>query len=373
MSTAIGDVIADRYKIESEIGYGGMQRVWQARDLSLERNIAIKSPFSPGAIKRFASSARLSAKVRHPNVAAALDYIDQGGKEYYVEELIDGINLQDCMDAHFPRLDADTCARVMHHLAKGVASSHRVNVIHRDLKPSNIMVSRDLSFSNIKITDFGIAKLAQSQIDQDIERLNNNHTEGLTSTMLGAIPFLAPEVLKKGNQGAPQINLPSDVWSLGAIGYWLLAGEHPFGKGLEAAVNILTEQRKPWAPSITASRITSHLAQKLQKIIEGCLVSDPTVRPTAESLASNLGALGYLSGVRESAVITSAGKYGGVWWGRSETGESVMTHNEEVIAGGILKVGSRINYISCPGSPSPRAVAVIKMKDEKVKSELASG
>jgi serine/threonine protein kinase len=151
MSVSQGTIVGGRYKLEEVVGQGGMQRVWAAFDQSLERSVAVKVPIVDGAKKRFTQSAQLSARVRHANVASALDYVADGDGEFYVEELINGIDLQHFMDAHFPRLDGDSVAHVLHHLAKGLAASHSVNVLHRDLKPSNVMVSRDLSLSTIKI------------------------------------------------------------------------------------------------------------------------------------------------------------------------------------------------------------------------------
>ena len=333
----------------------------------MERHVAVKTPLEPNDKnkKRFADTARLSARVRHANVAAALDYLNEPDGEYYIEELIAGVNLQDCIDDNFPRLDADTTARVMHHLTKGVAASHLAGVVHRDLKPSNVMVDADLSFKKIKVTDFGIAKLAQSEIDRGTQKLNSTmQTQGLTSTMLGAIPFLAPEVLRKGKPDASPIGPPSDVWSLGAMGYWLLAGTYPFGTGFDAVAGILKGTRLPWDAQISADKMTVLLASKLQGIIERCLVLDVAKRPSASALASEIAGLGYMSGMRSTGVITSKGPYGGVWFGESDSGKSLMTHQAEVIAGGQLIVGAKISYFVGPGHPNPRSVGVIRLKDK---------
>jgi len=363
MAVEIDSVIAGRYVLNRVIGQGGMQQVWAATDRSLERSVAVKVPIVDGAKKRFTQSARLSARVRHSNIASALDYVADDGGEFYIEELIDGIDLQECMDLHFPRLDGDTAAHVMHHLAKGLAASHSVGVLHRDLKPSNVMVSRDLSFSTIKITDFGIAKLAESEMDRGTEEINAGRTQGLSSTMLGAIPFLAPEVLRKNKAGAPPIGRPSDVWSLAAMGYWLLSGEHPFGTGFEAVPGIFAGDRRPWDASLAANRVTADLVKNLQQAIDGCFKLNPSERPTAADLASQIGQFGYLSGARESGVVTGRGPYGGVWFGRATTGHGIMLHEAEVMAGAALRAGARINYVSTPGAPNRRAVAILRLKD----------
>ena len=356
--------VANRYRIKSFIDKGGMQEVWVARDMSLDRDVAVKTPIIDGARKRFASSAQLSARVRHSNVASALDYIRDGEDEFFVEELIVGINLQKCVDRFFPRLDGDTAAHVLHHLAKGLAASHAVGVLHRDLKPSNIMVSSDLSFSQMKITDFGIAKLAEDVMDRDTAAIDAGNTQGISSTMLGAIPFLAPEVLRKNKAGAPPIGRKSDVWSLGAIGYWLLSGDYPFGTSFDAVPGIFSGVPSPWSPLLTTYSLTAELVKRLQKIIISCFALSPDDRPSAEQLVDAIGQLGYISSGRECGVVTDKGPYGGVWWGRSDSGKPLMLHQAEVVAGGNLKTGARVNFVSTPGTPNRRAFAILKLKDQ---------
>ena len=363
MDVRANAVIGERYRLDRVVGQGGMQQVWAATDLSLGRWVAVKVPIVDGAKKRFTQSAQLSARIRHANVASALDYVVEEDLEFYIEELIDGIDLQECMDTHFPRFDGDTAAHVLHHLAKGLAASHRVNVLHRDLKPSNVMVSSDLSFSTIKITDFGIAKLAESELSKGTEDINAGRTQGLSSTMLGAIPFLAPEVLRKNKAGATPIGKPSDVWSLAAMGYWLLAGECPFGTGFEAVPGIFTAEWKPWSDALTRNQVTADLVKKLQAIIEGCIKLDPMERPSADELVNQIAQLGYLSGARESGVVTGKGPHGGVWWGRSTRGTPIMLHQAEVMAGGQLSKDARVNFVSTAGNPNRRAVAILRLKD----------
>src|ERR1019366_1409224 len=119
--------VGKRYEVMEELGHGGMQTVRKALDRKLNRQVALKTPLSTSAAKRFESSARLSARVRHPNVASALDYFLDGGTAYFAEELIYGLDLQKCFDHHFTRLCPDTTAKVLHNLAKGLAASHHTN------------------------------------------------------------------------------------------------------------------------------------------------------------------------------------------------------------------------------------------------------
>jgi|GEM_PF-5738973 len=161
LSVALDD---DRYIIEGEVGRGGMQEVYRALDDKLQRQVALKVPQDAKVARRFRESAVISAKVNHPNVAKTLDYFEDGnGRFYLVEELVDGPNLRR-IATRFQRFDPHAVAHVLHHLARGVAASHRVGVVHRDLKPSNILVANGLAFRAVKVTDFGIAKMAEKEI-----------------------------------------------------------------------------------------------------------------------------------------------------------------------------------------------------------------
>jgi serine/threonine protein kinase len=146
-----GDSIQDRYRIEELIGEGGMQEVYQATDLALERIVCIKAPKHPSAKKRFSRSARMSARVTHPNVAKTLDFLPDTNREYLVEEFVRGTDLQQRLDLEFDLLDPHLAAHLIHHVAKGVEASHRAGVIHRDLKPSNIMVSSDPGMREVRV------------------------------------------------------------------------------------------------------------------------------------------------------------------------------------------------------------------------------
>src|ERR1039458_6216122 len=140
-----------------------MQQVFKATDQTFDRPIVVKVPKNPSAEKRFARSARMSARVTHSNVAKTLDYFESDGRSHLVEEFIPGLDLRDLLDRKFNYLDPHLAAHVIHQLAKAVAASHHAGVLHRDLKPSNIMVSDDPSITVVKITDFGIAKMTEHE------------------------------------------------------------------------------------------------------------------------------------------------------------------------------------------------------------------
>jgi serine/threonine protein kinase len=218
-----GDLVGDRYEIGIFVGEGGMQEVYSAYDQLLFRNVALKTPKTSSATKRFKRSAETSAKINHHNVAKTLDYLEDDGRYYLIEELIDGCDLGVFLREYVPRLDPYACARVMHHLAKGLAASHHAGVIHRDLKPTNIMVVGGADFVELKITDFGIAKMAEAEMENAVA---GGDEEALTqsATALGALPYMAPEFIESFKHAGK----PADVWSLGALMFELLTGSKPF-------------------------------------------------------------------------------------------------------------------------------------------------
>jgi eukaryotic-like serine/threonine-protein kinase len=188
------DVVGDRYEIIQFIGEGGMQEVYEAKDLVLTRNVALKVPKNPSAIKRFKRSAVLSAKVNHPNVAKTLDYLESDENYYLIEELISGTNLKEGLLQAAKILDPYLVAKIFHYLAKGISASHHANVFHRDLKPDNVMIVGSFNLLQIKITDFGIAKMAEAEISM---ALTDENRTLASSTAVGAIPYMAPEMFDR--------------------------------------------------------------------------------------------------------------------------------------------------------------------------------
>ncbi|WP_157915991.1 serine/threonine-protein kinase, partial [Escherichia coli] len=148
------DIVSERYRIERHIGRGGMQDVYLAQDILLESNVALKTPQPGQPDKRFKNSAKISARVNHHNVAKTLDYIEENGRLFLIEEFVDGDNLENKLKT-FGAIDPHLAARIFLHVSKGVAASHHAGVVHRDLKPSNIIVEHGINGT--------VAKLAMRQ------------------------------------------------------------------------------------------------------------------------------------------------------------------------------------------------------------------
>jgi len=352
---ARGDCVGERYVIEAEIGRGGMQEVYRALDDTLQRQVALKVPQDARAARKFRESAIISARVNHPNVAKTLDYLEDTGSFYLIEELVVGLNLREAA-SHFDRLDPHTVGHVLHHLARGVTASHRAGVVHRDLKPSNVLVAGGLSFDAIKITDFGIAKMAAHEIDEAVS--GGEETTRSSRTAMNALAYVAPEVIRSPRTASQ----PADVWAIAAIAWELLTGTPPFGSGLQAVAAIVQGQ-KPDLPG----RIASHaqfggLSRQLHDLTMRCLEADPSHRPTAAELATLCDEVCYLPPVREMGTVE---KYAAPTFGfiRSDAYEVTFFHTQNVLSDkGRPPVGTRVWYTKFTGQPRPRAIPVIPLK-----------
>lgn len=355
----IGAIIGTRYEIIEHVGRGGMQEVYRARDQLLEMNVALKTPQAGQSNKRFRSSAQFAAMVNHHNVAKTLDYFDDGGVGYLVEEFVEGETLEDKL-ALFDYLDPHLGARVLHHLAKGVSASHRVGVVHRDLKPSNVMVTKGVNLHYLKITDFGIATLTENVFDEAAK--GGDITRSTSGTIRGALPFMAPEMMFRKAGENP--STPMDIWSLGAMMFRLLTGEYPYGVYLEAAVNVKNQDRKPWPGFMTSNAQFAPLAKELQALVDACLEYDPKARPTAEELSRRCQDLCYLSVERREGNVSNLIQNG---YSGFIIGEAGTTFFSMESAYGTRRpntgLDNRVCFSSFPGSPRPRAHPVVVLKD----------
>ncbi len=297
MIELISGTQVNRYTILAEIGEGGMQKVFLAKDNVLLREVALKTPKNKSAEKRFHRSAILASKVNHPNVAKTLDYFIENDREFLTEEFIDGIDLDKAILDNYTSVDPYLTAKIFHNLAKALSASHHVDVIHRDLKPSNIMVTGGINATEIKITDFGISKMAGDEIDEAAK--NGQGSITTSQTAMGALPYMAPEIIQ--SQG--MVSKPTDVWALGAMMFRILTGEYPFGIGYMAIPRILSGKHVSYPNFIGSNRQFSPLAKEIIEIIEACLTLDPSKRPTADDLVTLCGQLCYPVSTREEGVI----------------------------------------------------------------------
>lgn len=205
-------VIADRYDLVREVGRGGMGAVWLGRDTVLGRDVALKRVgLMPGAaspdLQRAEREARLAARLNHPHVVAVFDLIEDGDDTWLVMEYVEGVTLS-ALVKRDGALTPDEAAPLVRQAADALAAAHAAGIVHRDVKPSNMLLTRD---GKVKLTDFGIAR---AEADASLTQ---------TGLVTGSPAYLAPEVAS----GATATEA-SDVWSLGATLYHLLAGRTPY-------------------------------------------------------------------------------------------------------------------------------------------------
>lgn len=349
-----GDVIGDRYEIDRYLAEGGMQFVYVARDQLTDRFVALKTPKNRSATKRFRRSAIVAAKVNHPNVAKTLDYIRIDDQRYLIEELIEGQDLKAALleDAAF--LDPYLAAKVLHHLSKGVAAAHHAGVVHRDLKPTNIMVVDDYSLTELKVTDFGIAKMAGEELEEAVGGGEASMTE--SQTAVGALPYMAPEAIERPKE----VGAPADIWSIGAVMYHLLCGQYPFGQGLKAVPQIIAAKPPQAPPFLTANPQFAPLAREVMDIALSCLKKDPADRPAADQLVERCSELCYTSSPRRRGIVKNF-RYGAFGFISTRNGD-VFFH-KECVYGPLPQVGDQVLLASYDGGGAPRALPVVKLND----------
>lgn len=346
-----GDLIGGRYEIQRYVAEGGMQFVYAANDTVINRLVALKTPKNRSAMKRFRRSAVVAAKVNHPNVAKTLDYVRDGEERYLIEEMIVGQDLDKAILKRARFLDPYLAAKVFHYLAKGVGAAHHAGVVHRDLKPTNIMVVGGYSLAEIKLTDFGIAKLAAEEIEAAAE----GGTLTMSQTAVGALPYMAPEAIETPKE----VGSPADIWSLGTMMYQLITGELPFGSQLRAVTKILAAVQPTPPKFVTANAQFAPLAKQVAELALSCMQRDPTTRPTADELATACSAFCYSSGPRREGIVDSIMHNA---WGFISSPDGRVFFNHDCTYGPVpVQVGDHVAFVAHQGGGAPRAYPVIKL------------
>lgn len=352
---AAGNTIGERYTIHSLIGEGGMQYVYKAHDSLLDKFVALKTPKNNSATKRFKRSAIVAAKVNHHNVAKTLDYVKDGENRYLIEELIEGSDLQQALLTRTKFIDPYTAARIFNYLAKGLAAAHHAGVIHRDLKPTNIMVSGEYSLSALKITDFGIAKMADEELTD--AALGGPSTLSMSQTAVGALPYMAPEAIESPREVTTQ----ADIWSAGAMFYQLITGVLPFGNGLKAVRSILDATIEPHPPFLLSNPQFSPLAKELLNIAYACMKKLPSERPSADELVKMCSRLCYSTSPRLEGSINNF--LHNSWGFISQEDGNVFFHKDSVYGLNPIRKGASVNFSKYNGGGAYRAHPVLIYDD----------
>ena len=246
---AVGETIS-RYSILGEIGRGGMGLVYQAKDIKLERIVALKVLLPEAiedeqALKRFVLEAKTASSLNHPNITTIYEFDEAEGLHFISMEYVPGDNLEDMLKKG--ALSIKNVLDIACQISEGLAHAHRNNVIHRDIKASNIKVTTE---GKVKIMDFGIAKLI------------NKPTVTKPGSTLGTLCYMSPEQASQ----AP-IDHRSDIFSFGVLLYEMTTGTLPFTGDYELAIlySIMNETPTP------VTQINSNAPETLEPIINKAL------------------------------------------------------------------------------------------------------
>ncbi len=275
---AVGETLG-RYRIVDFLAAGGMGEVYRARDLELDRVVAIKVlpkvvASNPTRLSRFRREARALAAVSHPNILEIFDFGSRDGLTYAVEELLEGHDLRAALSQG--ALGWRRAVEITAAIAEGLAAAHAHGVVHRDIKPENIFVTTDL---RIKILDFGLAKVARES-DEEAETGTLDPVLTGAGAVLGTSGYMSPEQVR-----GQMADHRSDIFSLGCVLHEMVTGARTF-RGDTAAdtmAAILNEAPPDLGPPIVAK------APELEQVITRCLEKDAEHRfQTAADLSEAL-------------------------------------------------------------------------------------
>ena len=264
--------LGQQYEIVRPLGLGGMGAVYLARERSLERFVAIKVlrpelAEARDGRERFRREARIAAQLSHPGIVPLHTFGEVGGIWYFVMGYVRGTSLAERLRLE-GRIPADEAHRILTELTDALACAHRGGIVHRDIKPANILLDADSG--RAVLADFGVAKTGASD-------------EQLTASgvAIGTPHYMSPEQVL----GARDVDERSDIYSLGAVGYTMLAGREPFegGEAAQLMRRRIAHDAPPLATLVPAE------AAPLAGVVTRCLARDPARRwPSARELGAAL-------------------------------------------------------------------------------------
>ena len=265
----VGEILNGRYEILKSVGFGGMAEVYLAKDVLLDRKIAVKvlrKKFldSKTQLEQFKREARSAARLIHPSIVTIYDVCDEGDISYILMEYVEGVSLK-AFEEQNGRMDPGLAVALTAQLASALDHAHKHNIIHCDIKPQNIVLTESMV---PKIVDFGISRIV------------SNETMAFTASVVGSVHYFSPEQA----QGLA-VTAQSDIYSLGIVFYEMLTGKVPFDGN--NAVSVARKQVEEQAPPLKA--YWPDAPDALQRIIDKALAKNLQDRyATAEDMKNDL-------------------------------------------------------------------------------------
>ncbi len=265
-------VLNDRYEIQQRIGRGGMADVFLARDLLLDRPVAIKVLFpefavDPNFVERFRREAQSAANLNHPNIVGVYDWGQYANTYFMAMEYVQGRTLADILRAN-GHVNSQQAAEIAGEIAAALGFAHRNGVVHRDIKPANILIGAN---GQVKVADFGIARAMNSPTESNLTQ---------AGSVMGTATYFSPEQAQ-GAQPDPR----SDLYSLGIVLYEMVAGRPPFAgeNPVSIAYKQVHEQPQP------LNRLVADVPKAFEAIVAKLLAKKPEIRyATAEAVRDDL-------------------------------------------------------------------------------------
>lgn len=298
-----------QYQLEEKLGAGGMGMVYKGRHAILRRPTAIKllqpERINQSSIERFEREVQITCQLNHPNTVQIYDYgRTPEGLFYYAMEYLDGIDLQKLVDSYGP-LPEGRVIRILTQICGSLYEAHSLGLVHRDIKPANVMLNRRGGDPDVaKVLDFGLVKA-----------LDENKQQSLTSTgaLTGTPLYMSPESIQTPNA----VDGRSDLYSLGALGYFLLTGRPVFEAPNIVELCHLHVAELPAAPS---ERLGHPVSVELEAAILACLEKSRAKRPQT---ARDLAAMMARAPTAQSWSVDEAD----IWWSRHERSRANATES----------------------------------------------
>jgi eukaryotic-like serine/threonine-protein kinase len=278
--SALAAALADRYRLERELGQGGMATVYLAEDLKHHRRVAVKvlRPELAATLgpERFAREIQVAARLQHPHILGVLDSGDTDGFFYYVMPYVEGETLRERL-TRAGELPVPEAVRLLSEITEALAEAHKAGVVHRDIKPENVL----LSGRHALVMDFGVAKA--------VTEASGRQQLTTAGVALGTPAYMAPEQASAD----PQMDGRVDIYALGVLGYEMLTGHTPF-PGLTPQQTLAAHMTQTPIP---VGQQRAGLSPALEAAVMKCLAKRPADRyQSADELAGLLEPLGTPSG-----------------------------------------------------------------------------